>query len=211
MRQDAQARVIDSLNSAATTLVSPPLQRSPRAVGDAVQLFLSRKLPELLPEGIVRDFKADFSRRSVEDMAFSDAEGNYYALDVKTHNEATRFNMPNLISQRRLADFYRSAKHVFCLLVVSYTVEEGALRFHRCLFHPIEQFSWQCLTIGALGWGQIQIANANSITIDPQLTRAEWMKQLCERATLFYSREMGKLAKRQEWFTQLSNHWHSIE
>ena len=39
----------------------------------------------------------------MEDLAFKDLNGKYYAMDVKTHNLDTNFNMPNLISVKRLA------------------------------------------------------------------------------------------------------------
>lgn len=37
------------------------------------------------------------------DLAFTDKEGIYSVVDVKTHREDTRFNMPNLTSVERLA------------------------------------------------------------------------------------------------------------
>lgn len=41
---------------------------------------------------------SEFGRRAMEDMAFKDSSDNYYAVDVKTHNLDTDFNMHNLIS-----------------------------------------------------------------------------------------------------------------
>ena len=40
------------------------------------------------------------------------------------------------------------------------------LIFEECKFVPIELLDWSCLTLGALGWGQIQIANSNNIVIN---------------------------------------------
>ena len=34
---------------------------------------------------------------------------------------------------------------------------------------------WSCLTVGALGWGQIQIKNSNNIVISEQYTKKQWM------------------------------------
>ena len=52
------------------------------------------------------------------DLAFTDKEGIYSVVDVKTHREDTRFNMPNLTSVERLARFYESDANVFSLIVV---------------------------------------------------------------------------------------------
>jgi hypothetical protein len=73
-------------------------------------------------------------------------------------------------------------------------------------FIPIEFLSWDCLTIGALGWGQIQIANANKITI-LETSRREWMLQLCEVMLSFYPREISKIATRVARFELEKERW----
>ena len=110
--------ILAHLREHASEIVSGSLLSSPRVVGDAVQEYLAeRGLPEVLAKyGIsVRDV---FSKRAMEDMAFKDSRSNYYAVDVKTHNVDTQFNMPNLISVRRLATFYKNDdKNNFCILI----------------------------------------------------------------------------------------------
>ena len=71
--------------------------------------------------------------------------------------------MPNLTSVERLARFYEDDQNYFVLLLIAYTMSDVHVNVERVHFVPIEFLSWQCLTIGALGWGQIQIANANNI------------------------------------------------
>lgn len=44
------------------------------------------------------------------DLAFTDKEGFYSVVDVKTHRADTKFNMPNLTSVERLARFYSDPK-----------------------------------------------------------------------------------------------------
>ena len=118
--------ILAHLREHASEIVSGSLLSSPRVVGDAVQEYLAeRGLPEVLAKyGIsVRD---EFSKRAMEDMAFKDSRSNYYAVDVKTHNVDTQFNMPNLISVRRLATFYKNDdKNNFCILIISYNVVNG--------------------------------------------------------------------------------------
>jgi hypothetical protein len=72
---------------------------------------------------------------------------------------------------------------------------------------PIEFLGWDCLTIGALGWGQIQIANSNYITVNPQYSRKEWMLELCDVLLEFYPKEITKINDRIGYFKQVQELW----
>ena len=141
------------------------------------------------------------------DLAFDDNYENYYVVDIKTHNINTNFNMPNLTSVERLARFYSDIKNYFVLLLVSYTIETDSLLFKECTFVPIEYLDWSCLTLGALGWGQIQIANSNNIKIDIDNTRKKWMLQLCDALDIFYPNEISKITKRIDHFRNIREYW----
>jgi hypothetical protein len=120
------------------------------------------------------------------DPAFEDIAGNYYVVDIKTHNLDTKFNMPNLTSVERLARFYGDSKNYFALLLVSYKIKEDQLAFDNCTSVPMEYLDRSCLTLGALGWDQIQIADSNIITLNGENARKQWMLQLCDALDLFY-------------------------
>lgn len=183
------------------------IQRSPRAVGDLVQEVLAEAVPECFPAGVIKDFSADFARRAMADLAFSDTDDNYYVIDVKTHNRDTAFNMPNLTSVERLARFYEDDRNFFVILLVEYQTGQGRLSFTNVHFNPIEFFCWDCLTIGALGWGQIQIANSNHILLDTSLKRREWMLSLCDQLDIFYPKEIAKIESRMERFRKIRQFW----
>ena len=204
-----EKNVLQLLNTNGKNLVGKRSLSSPRAVGDAVQQFLSEDggLKECIPQDRLNSFEADFERRSMEDMAFCDIDNNYYAVDCKTHNLSTAFNMPNLISVRRLANFYKNDANTFCILIVAYSIEEGRIDYKECHFKPIEAFSWDCLTIGALGWGQIQIANSNILKFSTKPNRKEWMLQLCSYLELFYDEEISKIGERKNWFHDIKEYW----
>jgi hypothetical protein len=141
------------------------------------------------------------------DLAFEDINGNYYVVDIKTHNLNANFNMPNLTSVERLARFYGDMKNYFVLLLVSYTIQEDQLRFKECLFLPIEYLDWSCLTLGALGWGQIQISNSNIVSINLENTRKKWMLQFCDALDLFYPNEISKITHRIDYFRNIRSFW----
>jgi hypothetical protein len=204
-RQKIEKKVVDLLNE--NQLMNYNTVNSPRAVGDAVQGFLETNIANCLPNKLVTKINTSFARRSMADLAFEDIHGNYYVVDIKTHNLNTSFNMPNLTSVERLARFYGDIKNNFVLMLVSYTIQNEELRFTKCLFVPIEYLGWSCLTLGALGWGQIQIANSNTINIELENTRKKWMLQLCDALDLFYPNEISKITQRIDYFRNIREYW----
>lgn len=133
---------------------------SPRTVGDMAQDVVGEYFMHNLSPSIGTTIQEKFARRAMADVAFNDVNGNYVVVDVKTHNEDTAFNMPSLISVERLSRFYEDKTNFFSLLILKYTTNAGRPIFSNVIFVPIEHLDWSCLTIGTLGWGQIQIANA---------------------------------------------------
>lgn len=202
------SKILSLLNENCQHLVSKNSLSSTRAIGDAVQEYVANQgLTKALNGLNIANIENDFTRRSMEDIAFTDIEGNYYAVDVKTHNLSTHFNMPNLISVQRLAKFYKNEQNSFCILIVSYEIKNNHLEYKECFFKPIETFSWRCLTIGALGWGQIQIANANKLVFNKKENRKNWMLELCDNLDEFYDTEIGKIGERKTWFANIRKYW----
>ena len=183
---------------------------STRAVGDTIESLISEKFGDLLADWC-KEYSGEFARRSMADLAFTDIQGHYSIVDVKTHRTDTGFNMPNITSVHRLSRFYESHKNTFSLLMVKYTVGECGMIISNVLFTPIEFLDWECLTIGALGWGQIQIANSNTIKINNGYSRRKWMLELCDALLQFYPKEIGKIEDRITHFDQIRQHWESQE
>ena len=180
--------------------------KSPRAVGDAVQGLLSENFRNILGP-LCAKYWADFARRAMADLAFEDQEGLYYCVDVKTHRLSTKFNMPALTSVERLADLYESDSSFFVILMITYDVVGSRVNVERVRFVPIEFLDWDCLRIGALGKGQIQIANSNIININTHNSRKKWMLTLCDNLFEFYPREIGKIEERIEYFRKVKQRW----
>ena len=119
--------------------------------------------------------------------------------------------MPNLTSVERLARFYESDTHVFSLIMIKYSVDGTKLEVSDVLFSPIEFLDWECLTVGALGWGQIQIKDSNNILTVRQRSRKEWMLQFCDEMMAFYPREIDKITERIERFRGVREFWERKE
>ncbi len=91
--------------------------------------------------------------------------------------------------------------------MIKYSVEQSRVIISYVFFVPIEFLGWECLTIGALGWGQIQIANANNIRLLLKNSRRDWMLQLCDAMMVFYSREIEKITDRITRFEKIKTFW----
>jgi hypothetical protein len=206
--QDAEAKIRDFLN-AQDDFLSANTVRSTRAAGDAIQDILSTHFRSILGDTRCLKYSSEFARRAMADLAFEDCDKCYYVVDVKTHRTSTKFNMPNLTSVERLARFYEDDGNYFVILYIGYDVQGLRVVVADVKFVPIEFLDWECLTIGALGWGQIQIANANRISIKPQNPRRAWMLELCDALFDFYPREVAKISGRIEYFKRVQAFWDS--
>jgi hypothetical protein len=179
---------------------------SPRAVGDAIENIIVENFKTILGD-LVGEYSSSFARRAMADLAFTDKDGFYYIVDVKTHRLDTKFNMPNLTSVERLSRFYEEDVNYFSLMKIDYRTNGTRVEIEKVTFAPIEFFNWDCLTIGALGWGQIQIANANIVKIKPKNSRKKWMLELCDTMLEFYPKEIGKISERIEHFKKIRMVW----
>ncbi|MHB8262321.1 MAG: hypothetical protein ACYDGY_01020 [Acidimicrobiales bacterium] len=204
-RAEVEQNILAFLN-AQTNVMSASTISSPRAVGDAMQSILEAAFGDLLKE-YIRDYSSDFARRAMADLAFTDTEGFYHVVDIKTHRLDTTFNMPNLTSVERLTRFYENDKNYFDVLLIAYAVDDLNVSIKKVSFVPIEHLDWACLTIGALGWGQIQIANSNRVVVDDKQRRRAWMIKLCDILLEFYPAEVMKITKRVEHFAKVKQYW----
>jgi len=179
---------------------------STRAVGDAIQGVLGEHFQSIIGKHGGK-YTADFARRAMADLAFEDSAGNYCVVDVKTHRLDTHFNMPNLTSVERLSRFYEADNNYFVVLSIAYDVVGTKVEVKKVHFVPIEFLSWDCLTVGALGWGQIQIANSNKIQVIPGNPRKQWMLDFCDIMLEFYPKEILKIDKRMNHFKKVKEAW----
>lgn len=204
-RKQIEVRVKNLINSTADFL-SKNTAQSPRAAGDAIQDLISDNFKDILGD-VCAEYSASFARRAMADLAFKDIDGLYYVVDVKTHRIDTKFNMPNLTSVERLARFYEDDANYFAILLISYGIQKTTAIVSEVTFVPIEFLNWDCLTIGALGWGQIQIANSNDIILNEGYSRKRWMVEFCNIMLDFYPKEITKIGDRIKRFEVVKNFW----
>lgn len=203
---DKVARKIKCAINAAPDFLSEMTASSLRAAGDAIQLLVEENF-EAAAGAWCAEYSSAFARRAMADLAFKDKQGFYCIVDVKTHRQDTKFNMPALVSVERLTRFYEDDMNVFAILMIRYTVADTRVRVTDVVFCPIEFLDWSCLTIGAIGWGQIQIANSNIIRRTPGQSRKEWMLSLCAAVSAFYPKQISQIEGRIARFNEIESYW----
>ncbi len=206
---EVAAALKDYINSVPDFL-SAQTARSTRAAGDAIENVIAEKFESFLGDWC-KEYSSGFARRAMADVAFKDSEDFYCVVDVKTHREDTKFNMPNLTSVQRLSRSYEDDANVFALIMVKYQLEQHAVVATEVIFAPIEFLDLDCLTVGALGWGQIQIANSNRIVLNDRYSRRDWMLTLCDIMLQFYPREILKIQERATRFEEVKSYWEQKE
>ena len=197
---------VKALLNARSDFLSAASAESTRAAGDAIEGIIGEGFCEILGD-LCSEYSDTFARRAMADLAFKDSAANYCVVDVKTHREGTAFNMPNLTSVDRLARFYEDDSNFFVILMVKYSVSGTKVTVGAVHFLPIEHLAWDCLTVGALGRGQIQIANAKHLEFDPHRTRRAWMLEFCDTMLDFYPKEALKIETRIKQFEKVKAFW----
>lgn len=179
---------------------------SPRAAADAIESIVAAAFDGLLGEHYIQ-YSSGFSRRAMADLEFRDRDDLTYVVDVKTHRIGTEFSRPNVTSVKRLTQFYEDDRNFFAVMMIHYTVDGVTATVSDVQFVPVEFLGWDCLRIGALGWGQIQIADANDISVNSGYSRKAWMLQLCDMVLSFYPKEIAKIRDRVSRFERTRELW----
>ena len=181
---------------------------STRELGDYIENVIAQKFSSIISNTSIKcsDYSTNFTRKSMADLVFT-SDNNIYTVDVTSHCKSTNFNMPNLISVKRLSKLYENDRNYFVIFFIQYTIEDKKVCIHKVSIFPIEFLSWECLTVGALGWGQIQIKNSNLVKITP-CSRKQWILYLYNMLIdSFYPHELSKIKERQNYFSDIKKFW----
>lgn len=171
------------------------IKYTPRIIGDMVQNVLDDQIVNFG----YKKTKNIITKRSIADIELYDNDNSILTIDIKTHSLDDKFNMPNLISVKRLNDFYKKENNKFMILLVEYSFENKKPIFSSIRFFPIEKLDWSCLGIGSLGYGQIQIKNANNIIFNNS-SREQWIEQFNDQMKIFINKQYIKLDKLKKLF-----------
>jgi hypothetical protein len=165
---------------------------SHRAVGDKIESLCSKIVESQFKER----FSPAKSKRSIEDFIIP-FEKKYVFYDVKTHHvqEKAGFSMPNLISVKRLKKFFQNKSQSLNYIFVDYRRNKDLVEILDVKVFNICELDWNNLTIGALGYGQLQIKDKNKKFLLTSECQEKWESQLNKRVDSFYKKQICKFEK----------------
>src|SRR4029077_21232080 len=104
--------------------------------------------------------KSTTTRKAIGDFMLSDT----HAVNVKSNNVAKQNYSPNMISIQKLHKWVFEERHDLSFVFVDYEEKGGKLKILKETKPiPIEQISWDCLSIEAQGYGVIQMCRPRKI------------------------------------------------
>ena len=145
------------------------------------------------------EYSEPTSVRSIDDFTLSIGDETYL-IDIKTHDGDREFSMPNLISTERLFKLYQNPNITFGIAILDYksTSMNHQKIITKTKFLPIENISWESLSIQNLGHGQIQITNLNKELKTFNGTRNQWMAQFALEMVKYQDKLLTKMNERRE-------------
>lgn len=114
-----------------------------------------------------------------------------YPVNVKSNNVDKKNYSPNIISAKKLLVWLMDDGNEFGLIFVDYKIENNKLKIlYESDIIPIENISWDCLTIEAQGYGVIQ--KKDDLKIDKKQDKKQFIEGLKKAYEIYKSKEDKK-------------------
>jgi hypothetical protein len=171
-----------------------------RGIADIIEIIVSDIILNLKHQSIKESYEAK-SKRSIEDVGLVTTEYDDIKIDIKTHDSDSDLSMPNLISISRIKKFYENDRNLLLYVFVKYVSNNNVIQILDTKVKAIEQLNWECLTIGNLGKGQLQVKNMDEISFQNHMTRSDWVERLSYDVVLYYQSLVNKIQTKwiKEW------------
>lgn len=163
-----------------------------RGKGDKVERILSRFIEEMKTTKI--QILPRSSKRSFEDLSIKLGDFNI-ALDFKSHDVDANFSRPNLKSIERIKKFLKNDSNHLWYVFVDYKSQENKTTILNIEVRSPEELPWECLDLGNIGRGQIQIKDKNIPINFREISRSEWLKELSINKIKFLDKQINKFQK----------------
>jgi len=110
-----------------------------------------------------------------------------YMIDIKSKYVGATFHMPNLVSCEKLVKDPSIASHMI-LVFIAYDNCKDSVCIQSCESVLLSRLSWEGLTIGNLGLGQIQLKRI----MDPIEDEYDWFNEFLKHLRVFYRKQISK-------------------
>lgn len=169
-----------------------------RTVGDLIESKVSEVLHNS-KNSLISEKKTARSKKSIEDLTLVANGVNYY-IDPKTHNINSDFSMPNLTSIEKIKKLFSSKNEDLIYIFVTYQLSDKIVVILNIKVLFIWEINLDCLGIGALGKGQLQLKDASKEISITNKTKEEWYIDFKKLVNLFLERQILKINKQiKDW------------
>lgn len=137
------------------------------------------------------------TRKATGDFMLSET----HAVNVKSNNVHKQNYSPNILSIKKMHKWVFEDRKDISFIFVDYEIDGGNLRIlnHTDLV-PIEQISWECLSIEAQGYGVIQ--KIRDLKVVKGQTKSEFYKGFLKEYLRYRDKEHRKHEKFSERFIE---------
>lgn len=182
------------------------ITKTVREAGDRIGTFISDNFKSILStDG--KNVLIDRKYKKLANVSFQDEDGITYYINVMSHNIKGKFSRPNVTSVDRLSTLYKDDKNIFIILLVDYDPTLASKNVVKITMLPIEFLSWDCLSFGLLGKGQIQIIKASKLTIINKNSRRQWMLDFAKYLNRFYVNSADKIIQQLKLAIKIDDEW----
>ncbi len=146
-------------------------------------------------ENLVREkYRKDATtKKAIGDFMLTES----HAVNVKSNNVAKQNYSPNMISIKKMHEWVFEERHDLSFVFVDYKEQDGELEvLKESGLIPIEQISWECLSIEAQGYGVIQMCR--TLKVVPDQTKSQFYRGFLAA----YEKYRQKEARKHDKFAQ---------
>jgi hypothetical protein len=164
-----------------------------RAVGDKIEAECANIFKNLYPNKYVDPS----SKRSTDDFSL-EYDNHKKLLDVKSHwiqEDENGFSMPNLISIKKLRKLLEDNTKCLSYIFVDYVRRGDDVIIGDVHVPYIWELDWSILHIQNLGWGQLQIKDANKELAFTDMGKEKWLQKFKLEAKKYYEKHLTKIEK----------------
>jgi hypothetical protein len=127
------------------------------------------------------------TRKAIGDFMLTDS----HAVNVKSNNVGKQNYSPNKISIKKMHEWVIEHRHDLSFVFVDYEQNDGKVTvLKQSELIPIEQLSWNCLSIEAQGYGVIQMCR--TLEIIPDQTKCDFYKGFLTAYAKYLQKEKKK-------------------
>jgi len=139
--------------------------------------------------------KQTTTRKAIGDFMLSDD----HAVNVKSNNVDKQNYSPNMISIKKMHEWVYEQKKNLSFIFVDYK-EDGSdiIILNESEPIPMEQISWNCLSIEAQGYGVIQ--KVKTLEVNQKLTKKDFYEGFLSAYEKYRNKEIRKHEKFSERF-----------